>query len=256
MGAMIDSCVFQPPGRLYEKNRNYLSLRTRLGNEIPAVFVNKNAPVTIIFSHGNAEDMHMFRRWVSIHLANHLKFNALFYEYTGYTCGENESPPSEDSFYADIEAAYQYLTQFLAIDPGSIVLYGRSLGSGPSCYLAEKEPSIGGLIIQSGFLSILRVVLKFKFTFPGDKFPNTDRMERIEAPVLIIHGTKDEVIRFSDGVELFKKCKHPFEPLWVESAGHNDIEIFEPTMWMHVGAFLDHVRSGNSIMTAVDEDEE
>lgn len=51
-------------------------------------------------------------------------------------------------------------------------------------------------------------------------------MSKITSPVLIIHGTEDEVIDFSHGLALFERCPKAVEPLWVEGAGHNDIELY------------------------------
>uniref|UniRef100_A0A8C2PHG7 Abhydrolase domain containing 17A n=1 Tax=Capra hircus TaxID=9925 RepID=A0A8C2PHG7_CAPHI len=48
----------------------------------------------------------------------------------------------------------------------------------------------------------------------------------ITSPVLIIHGTEDEVIDFSHGLALYERCPKAVEPLWVEGAGHNDIELY------------------------------
>lgn len=44
--------------------------------------------------------------------------------------------------------------------------------------------------------------------------------------MLVIHGTEDEVIDFSHGLGIFEKCPKAVEPLWVEGAGHNDVELF------------------------------
>ena len=61
----------------------------------------------------------------------------MVYEYTGF--GEaNGKIPTDEGLYDDIETVYLYLTETLSIDPSTIVLFGRSIGSGPSCYLAEK----------------------------------------------------------------------------------------------------------------------
>lgn len=48
----------------------------------------------------------------------------------------------------------------------------------------------------------------------------------MQAPTLIIHGTEDEVIDFSAGLQLYERCPRPVDPLWVEGAGHNDIELY------------------------------
>lgn len=53
-----------------------------------------------------------------------------------------------------------------------------------------------------------------------------EKVSKIPSPVLIIHGTEDEVIDFSHGLALFERCPKAVEPLWVEGAGHNDIELY------------------------------
>jgi len=86
--------------------------------------------------------------------------------------------PSEENCYADISAVYDYLIKEKKIPPSKIILYGRSLGSGPSCFLAAKSSddgaSVGGLILHAPFLSIYRVVIDSGCTLPGDKFPNLE----------------------------------------------------------------------------------
>ena len=53
-----------------------------------------------------------------------------------------------------------------------------------------------------------------------------DKVPKINSPVLVIHGTEDEVIDFSHGLAIYERCPHAVEPLWVEGAGHNDIELY------------------------------
>lgn len=62
---------------------------------------------------------------------------------------------------------------------------------------------------------------------PGGAFPySIEKVSKITSPVLIIHGTEDEVIDFSHGLALYERCPKAVEPLWVEGAGHNDIELY------------------------------
>lgn len=53
-----------------------------------------------------------------------------------------------------------------------------------------------------------------------------DKISKVTSPVLVIHGTEDEVIDFSHGLALYERCQRPVEPLWVEGAGHNDVELY------------------------------
>ena len=195
MGDAISSLLFQPPTPTYLHPSRHFWLTTELGSRIPAFFIaHPNASVTILFSHGNAEDLGMIYDWFN-DLSRVLRVNIMAYDYTGY--GKSQGSPHETFCYADIEASYRYLLTVRNIQPEQIVLYGRSLGSGPSCYLAAKTAkegrSVAGVILQSPLLSAYRVAFNFRFTFLGDKFPNVDYAMDIRCPVFIVHGTQDEV---------------------------------------------------------------
>ena len=119
--------------------------------------------MTLLYSHGNAEDLGMMYNRMK-ELARVLGCNVMAYEYAGYGLSEPQTECSEDLCYRSIDAAYSYLVNVMKIPPKKIVLYGRSLGSGPSCYMAKKTAdegkSVGGLILHSPFLSIYRVVYR------------------------------------------------------------------------------------------------
>ena len=234
MGDAISSLLFQPPPPTYLHPSRHFWLNTDHGSRIPAFFIERpGAMVTLLFSHGNAEDLGMIYDWFN-DLARVLRVNIMAYDYTGY--GKSSGTPTEDNCYADIEAAYKYLTEVRRIQPEQIVLYGRSLGSGPSCYLASRTAtagrSVGGVILQSPLLSAYRVAFNFRFTMVGDRFPNIDYAGAIRCPVFIVHGTQDEVVPFWHGEELFLALPQEWraKPFWVEGAGHNNIEaMLRPT---------------------------
>jgi abhydrolase domain-containing protein 17 len=147
-------------------------------------------------------------------------------------------PPSEEHCYSDIDAAYNYLRKTLRVPAQNIVLYGRSLGSGPSCYLASRtaessddlenvgnDGPVGGLILHAPFMSVYRVVLDTGCTLPGDKFPNCDILHTVKSPTILIHGTADQIVPFSHSERLYEilpaKCRT--RPLYIEGMSHNNV---------------------------------
>ncbi|GMI46164.1 hypothetical protein TrCOL_g10697 [Triparma columacea] len=244
MGDAISSLLFQPPPATFIHPSRHIWLQTSTGSTIPAFYLDQKANVTILFSHGNAEDLGMIYDWF-VDLSKVLQVNVMCYDYTGYGKSRGGTgSPSEENVYADVEAAYNYLTSTLNIHPSTIVLYGRSLGSGPSCYIAEKSAlsnsPVGGLILQSPLLSAYRVAFNFRFTLPGDKFSNIDRTVNVRSPVFVVHGTQDEVVPFWHGQELFESVGVEWraKPFWVLGAGHNNIE----SVLRQTGAFVDHIK--------------
>ena len=167
--------------------------------------------------------------------------NAVVYEYTGF--GEsNGRLPGEESLYEDIETVYLYLTENLNISPDNIILYGRSIGSGPSCYLAEKY-DVAGVILHAGLLSAFRVLFNLRWTLPFDKFPNSDRIKNIDCPVYIVHGRRDEIVPFYHAQELYANSVHKYPPYYVDGAGHNNIEKFATDYLQRIKQFIAHVDS-------------
>ena len=246
MGCTCASLVFQPPPVKQRSTTASLILRTKDGNQISARFLNGNYKYTLLMSHGNAEDLPRVETWIDRMFSPRIHANIMLYEYTGY--GDN-SPhaPCESFVYSDCEAALWFLNGCLKIPLEQIIVFGRSLGSGPSCYLAEKYPNLSGLILQTPLTSVYRVMLDFRFTLPGDMFPNIDRMKNVRCPVLIIHGTRDEIVPTEHAEQLMDACPHDRKTIYlVEGAGHNNIEsIAGPPLFQVIQNFIDGLDEAN-----------
>ncbi|KAI5091330.1 protein ABHD17B [Silurus meridionalis] len=112
------------------------------------------------------------------------------------------------------------------IRPENVIVYGQSIGTVPSVDLAARYES-AAVILHSPLTSGMRVAFPdTKKTYCFDAFPNIDKISKVTSPVLVIHGTEDEVIDFSHGLALYERCQKPVEPLWVDGAGHNDVELY------------------------------
>lgn len=198
-------------------------LTTSKGEEIPAVYLQCQSVVptfTLLLSHGNMEDIGIAAMQASMY-AEYCGCDVFLYEYSGY--GLSTGKPSEENCYADIDAAYTYLVEDMEVDPRSIIAFGRSVGSGPTTWLASRK-LVGGVVLVTPFLSCVRVIRNSLVTPPFDIFPNVDRIHKIKALVFIMHGRKDEIVPFEHGVTLYKKAKRPGQHLWIDDATHNNIE--------------------------------
>lgn len=226
MGKKISKVVFQPPEPTYSRDPNLIWLQTAQNETIPAFFIeiDRNTKFTLLFSHGNAEDLGMIIPYF-LEVSYVLDCNVFAYEYTGYGLS-SPSEASQDALYADVEAAFKYLRDVIGVPWSNIIPYGRSVGSGPSCHLASKT-AVRGMVLQSPLLSIYRVAFHLRFTLPGDLFPNIDKIGKVECPVYIVHGTKDEIVPFWHGQDLHRHSKlcAQYDPFWVEGGGHNNLEI-------------------------------
>lgn len=210
--------IFQPPPSSQNDSREVIKINSANGLKISAVhFPNPQAKYTILYSHGNAEDLSGIL-WVMQEIRES-GFAVFAYDYQGY--GTSQGKPSEYNTYRDIEAAYNYLTLKLGVPAKQIIVYGRSVGGGPAIDLASRQ-TVGGLVVESSFVSAFRVLTQIPI-LPFDKFVNIDKIGKVRSPVLVIHGKADEVVRFWHGEQLFGAAKEPKLNFWVEGAGHNDL---------------------------------
>jgi hypothetical protein len=216
---LSDRMIFYPQPSSYKDDAGITKLRTPGDKTISALYLpNPQAKFTILFSHGNAEDIGDLEPLLQeLHEAG---FSVLAYDYEGY--GTSEGVPSEKRVYLDEQAAYDFLVKEKAVAPARIIVFGRSVGAGPAVDLAMREP-VGGLVIQSGFISAFRVLTKVPLV-PFDKFHNLDKLRRVQCPVLVMHGRKDGVIPFSHGERLYAAVPGKKMSFWVDGAGHNDFE--------------------------------
>lgn len=147
---------------------------------------------------------------------------------------------------ADIEVVYDYLVNNLQIPSKKIILYGRSLGCGPSIHIASKC-DVAGLIIQSGFTSTYRVILDLRWDLPGDQFLNLKKIKNVDCLVFIIHGTNDEIVPFEHSIDLWKSSKNKVAPLWLKGIGHNNMEMAHKIMFRRIKDFLQMIRQQQQI---------
>ncbi|CAO2827831.1 unnamed protein product [Amaranthus hypochondriacus] len=221
------------------ENVDVLKLCTKKGNKIVAVFIkNASASFTILYSHGNAADLgQMFN--IFSQLSAHLGVNLMGYDYSGY--GQSSGKPSEQDTYADIEAAYICLRENYGVADENLILYGQSVGSGPTVELATRLPCLRAVILHSPILSGIRVMYPVKRSYWFDIFKNIDKVPLVNCPVLVIHGTADEVVHCSHGRQLWELCKEKYEPLWVIGGNHCNLELY-PEYFSHLTKFISAIQ--------------
>lgn len=213
-----DRIIFQPDPSSYRDTDEIIKLNSAPDVQISAIHIpNPAATYTILYSHGNAEDLGETRSF--LRLLRSKGFAVLAYDYRGY--GTSQGKPTERGTYSDINAAYNYLTQALGISPSQIIAYGRSLGGGPAVDLAARKP-VAGLVLESTFITTFRVRTHIPIV-PFDKFDNLSKIKKVRCPVLIIHGTVDRTIPLAHGQKLYAAANQPKRFLPVKGAGHNDL---------------------------------
>lgn len=239
---------FVHPSLLGHENLLFL----QAGNDkVPALHVTyPNATTTVLYSHGNGEDLGLIVDYIE-QLSQTCECNVLAYDYPGYSLNQLEGgTPSENGCYAAINSAFSYLVDELKVSRDSIVLYGRSIGSGPTCDLAHRE-RCGGVVLQSPIASGARVLANNVgvLVYPFDIFTNYTKVPRIACQVAVMHGSADEVVPCLHGQELHTKLRLPYRPLWIDGRGHNDMP--NDVCFDYTAEFLRHLEGKRGASASV-----
>lgn len=185
----------------------------------------RGAPDTpvLLYLHGNASNAARRAPWLA-DVVERTGLRVVLASYSGY--GGNEGSPSEDEIQADALAFFDHLVAS-GVPAEQIVVYGESIGGGPATHVAT-ERTCAGLILQSSFSSLSSMAwevypwLPLAAVVAGGDFPNAERAAAAGCPVLVVHGTADGIIPFSEG-ETIAAAVQGSELLPIEGAGHNDL---------------------------------
>ena len=187
----------------------------------------------VIFGHGNGELIDYWPNELGRFAS--LGVGLLLVEYPGY--GRSAGSPSQASISETFTRAYDLLAARADVDAGRIVLFGRSLGGGAVCDLALKRPS-AALILMSAFKSVSAFAVRYLAPafLIRDPFDNLAAVRRYPGPVLVVHGSHDEVVPFGHGRALHDAAANG--KMIVYEAGHNDCPPDWDVFWHDVEEFL------------------
>jgi fermentation-respiration switch protein FrsA (DUF1100 family) len=176
----------------------------------------------IVFFHGNggslAGEVDRFRRLIGAGIG------LVALEYRGY--GGSEGSPTEKGLIEDAEAAYAFATAHYPVK--QIVVWGGSLGSGVAVALAAEKP-VGRLILEAPFTSTEAVGARHYWYLPvrflmKDQFRSDERIGKVTAPLMIMHGVLDRTVPYAMGEEMFELANKPKYIVRFLDGGHEDLD--------------------------------
>jgi uncharacterized protein len=140
-----------------------------------------------------------------------LGLSVLIFDYRGY--GRSEGRPSEQGTYLDAEAAWVHLTVDREINPGNIVLFGRSLGGAVAARQAAVDTP-AALILESVFTSVPDLAARYYRFIPVRllsrfRYDTLAAVRKVSCPVLVIHSPNDEIIPYENGRRLYEAAGEP-----------------------------------------------
>ncbi len=168
-----------------------------------------NPRAVLLFCHGNGGNL--AHRVDVIKGYHDLGLSSLLFDYRGY--GRSEGRPSEQGTYLDAQAAWDFLVDQRGIDPGRIILIGRSLGGPIAAHIAAKfRPA--GLSLEAAATSAAEAGQQMFPFLPVSlllrhRYDTVAWLRDVTCPVMVSHGTRDREIRFSHGQRLYEAAREP-----------------------------------------------
>src|SRR6476469_492368 len=182
----------------------------------------------VLYLHGNDSNVganvdHAYR-------FHRLGVSVFVIDYRGYGKSQGDFP-SESQVYEDAQLAWDYLVKQRGINPNQIYIYGHSLGGAIAIDLAVRHPEAAGLIVEGSFTST-RAMVNFQkglfWMFPIDllltqRFDSLSKVDRLQMPVLFIHGTADNVVPVEMSKKMFEAAPEPKQLYIVPDGGHTNV---------------------------------
>lgn len=201
---------------------DHVEIHQSEGLEWPVIRSPNPKQKTLILFHGNAGSalyrLDKAKAWINE------GYDVVLAEYPGFGTNIGQAI-TEQSLYAAARITLDHTKiQFPGHD---IYLYGESLGSGIAVQMAT-EYDIAGLIIEAGFSSMVDVA-KSRYWFAPvnlllkDRYESYQKMAKITAPYLHIHGKKDGTVPFWTGEKLYNAHPGPKDMIALDTADHGDI---------------------------------
>ena len=257
--------IFMPEGELKKTPADYHLAFEDLYLKIPSesgrierihcwwIPADQSSGRYLIYLHGSA--LNIGANIVHARRFNKMGFSVLLISYRGYGQSDGDFP-TEDQVYADAEAAWTYLVKQKKIKPGDIVIYGHSLGGAVAINLAVSHPEAKGLIVEASFTSIADMGRRYKLyrLLPVDlithqRFDSVKKVNRLQVPVLYIHGTEDKTVPPEMSRELYQHSTSPKRLMLIVGGGHNNSAAVGGDRYLQaVKSFIEFTRSLDMIL--------
>ena len=157
----------------------------------------------VLYFHGNRRNIERYASYAVNFTRNNYEVWMIDYPGFGKTTGKR----TEETMYADAAMIYKMARSKFSKD--HIIIYGKSLGTGVATQLASVS-DCKRVLLETPYYNIDALLKHYAFIYPVSRmskfhFPSNQYIKKIESPVTLFHGTKDEVIPYKQAVRLAKE---------------------------------------------------
>ncbi len=185
------------------------------------LYPKEKAKGAVIYFHGNTGNNSNYYNSAKIFLDKNMEVWIPDYPTFGKTTGEL----TEDKVKEQAVQVERLVTSAFA--PHKVILYGQSFGTGVASYIAS-ETACKFLILESPYADVPSLFRRYAFMYPVNnmikyKFPVIDYLPNVIEPIIIFHGTSDNVIPIKEAQKL-KKVLKPIDKFYeLEGINHNEV---------------------------------
>lgn len=214
---------------LFDSPFQEMNHTTEDGASLNGLYFTVDDPIgTVLYFHGNAGDLSRWGEIAQFFVQKNL--NVVIMDYRNY--GKSTGTMSEALLYKDADLWYHVAQEKASQTHTPLYAYGRSLGATFATYIAATH-GVQQLVLEAPFYSLESVA---KDRFPilpvagllKYKFPTYTFINKVTAPVTILHGTEDGVVNYDQGKNLFDHFKGTNKKfVKIPEGGHNDLVLFQ-----------------------------
>jgi abhydrolase domain-containing protein 17 len=196
---------------------------------IPCLYLScaRGSSKVMLYFHGNAEDVGLAYELMD-HLRSTLMVHVIAMEYPGYGIYPGES--DAEQVQRDAASVVKYLVEELKMSSRNVLVFGRSIGSGPAAWLAANM-NPGALLLMSAYTSIRSVVRSIAGSWAvylvKERFNNLEMMPRVTCPSFFVHGQLDNLIPYEHSQRLHEACSGPCSLILPKEMDHNEFDFFD-----------------------------
>ncbi len=187
-------------------------------------FKAENPKGILVYFHGNSDNLDRWGKYAEDFTKHN--YDVLMMDYRGF--GKSTGEQSEENFHADAELIYDYAKTLY--NENQIILYGRSLGSGIATKVATNhQPKL--LVLETPYYNFIEAIQKFVPFFPDAAMDYTFRtdvwIKEVKCPIYYFHGTKDDVVPYSQGQKLAALKNNSKNLITIEGGGHKNLRKYK-----------------------------
>jgi len=179
----------------------------------------------VVYYHGNMENVEHYVKFVPAFTKH--GYEVWMEDYPGF--GKSTGERTEKKLYAQALQVEKMAAAKYGKD--SIILYGKSLGTGIAAYVASQT-DVKRLILETPYSSIPDLFSSYAPVYPTErmadyKIPTKEYLPEIKYPVTIFHGTDDNVVFYSCASKLKAYLKPTDEFITIEKGNHHNLADFD-----------------------------